>query len=221
MLKTAPLKTAPLKSIVLLAALLTVLPAAARAQASRPPLPPAGPPISDLDMANRLRDAGLKNTDYIATLELSLRSSGDLWSVMHKTNPQGLFVTVEVDGQLIKDISKNKKPKVAEAVGPGALNVKARYTRPGKRIEERCYGELTLGFQQVVFLPYGGIEGYFSCEVIPRLLPDDLFEAWKSGIAEEKTQAYYDCASTNPRGSAGFWYCIDVAGIPLPEVPVG
>lgn len=210
------------KTHLALLVLWTVLPLAAVAQgpAGPPPLPP-GPGMSDLDMANRLNQAGLKQTDYLATLELSLRNSGDLWSIMKKTAPQGLFVTVEHDGALIKDIAKSKKPKVAEAVGPGVLNIKARYTRPGKRYEERCYGELSVGFQQVVFLPYGGEDGYFSCQVLPRLLPDEVFAEWKKGIAAEKTQSYSDCASVHPRGSGGFWTCIDAAGIVLPDVPVG
>ncbi len=93
--------------------------------------------------------------------------------------------------------------------------------RPGKRIEQRCYGELAVGFQQVVFLPYGGKEGYFSCVIAPRILPDDVFEPWENGIAAEKKQAYNECASVQYRGSADFWHCIDIAGIPLPEVPVG
>ena len=58
---------------VLLVMLLTFLPGAAWSQpAGRGPLPP-GPGISNLDMANRLYQVGLKNTDYLATLELSLK----------------------------------------------------------------------------------------------------------------------------------------------------
>ena len=205
----------------LLAVLMLLAAVTAWPQSGRPPLPPLGPPISDLDLANRLKDAALANTDYLATLELSLRGSGDLWSVMKKTNPQGLFVTVEISGALVKDIAKGKKPKVAEAISPGPLNIKARHSRPGKRLEERCEGELTVGFQQVIFLPYGGHEGYFSCEIIPRLLPDDVFAQWKESIAADKAQAYSDCASVHPRGSGEFWTCIDGAGITLPEVPVG
>ena len=209
------------KKSLLLVALCILLPATAWSQASRPPLGPVGPPISDLDLANRLKQAGLQNTEYIATLELSLKTSGDLWSVMEKNYPQGLFVTVEVNENLVKNVAKGKKPKVAEAIGSGPLNIKARFTRPGKRLEERCYGELSVGFQQVVFLPYGGDEGYFSCEIVPRLLPDDVFAEWKKNIAKDKTEAYFGCAGTHPRGSADFWRCIDDAGIALPDPPVG
>lgn len=201
-------------------AFLTWLPSSAPAQEGAPPLGPAGPQISLIDLANRLYEVGLRNTEYLATLELSLRSSGDLWSVFHKSSPQGLFVTVEVEDKLIKDIAKNDKVKVAEVVGPGALEVKGRFVRPGKRVEYRCFGELTVGFQQVVFLPYGGNDGNFSCVVAPRLLPDEHYDAWVQGLPAESAQAFSDCSAVNARGSSGFWSCIDGAGIPLPDVPV-
>ncbi|MCP4251589.1 MAG: hypothetical protein GY778_31515, partial [bacterium] len=78
------------------ALVLAVLPGSVLAQVSRPgPLGPVGPPISDLDLENRLQEAAKRNSDGVATLEFSYQSSGDLWSSMKKTNPQGLFVTIE------------------------------------------------------------------------------------------------------------------------------
>ncbi len=108
------LKITHLRTIVHLVTILTLLPAAVWPQERRPPIGPAGPLISDLDLANRLYEVGLKNTAYLATLELSLKSSGDLWSVMKRSSPQGLVVTLEVNGKQVKDISKNSKFKVAE-----------------------------------------------------------------------------------------------------------
>ena len=198
---------------------LAVLPGAVLAQAPSgpPPLPPLGRPISDLDLENRLRDAQERNRDGVATLELSYQSSGDLWSSMKKTNPQGLFVTIEVNGSHVKNIAKGKKPKIQEAVPTGVLDVKARLSRPGKRLETKCFAELTVGYHQVIFLPYGGEEGYFSCQVLPRLLPDELVAEWKEGFDDEQKQAFATCASTHARGGTAYWTCIESAGIPFPQ----
>ena len=205
--------------LLMFAMALAALPDAVLAQApsGRPPLAPLGRPISDLDLENRLRDAHKRNQDGVATLELSYQSSGDLWSSMKKTNPQGLFVTVEVNGSHIKNIAKGKKPKIQEAVPAGVLDVKARLSRPGKRLETKCYTELTVGYHQVIFLPYGGETGYFSCHVLPRLLPDELVAEWKQGFDADQAQAFAACASTHARGGTGYWTCIESAGIPFPQ----
>ena len=209
------------RSLLLAALVLFVLPLAlpeaARSQEGAGPLGPLGPPISDLDMANRLKDTELRDTEALATLELTYTTSGDLKSVMVKKNPQNLFVTLELDGEQLKDIARNKKPKVKEAVQPGQLTAKGRWSRPGKRLETFCEGQLEVGFQQVVFFPYGGEDGYFGCEILPRLLPDEEFTAWKEGLPSEQSQAYYECAGVHPRGSGDFWTCIDKSGIPFPR----
>ena len=194
-----------------------LLPAAAWSQASRGPLPSLGPPTSDLDRANRLKDTDLRDIEALATLEILYRSSGDLMTRMVKKNPQNLFVTVELDGAQLKNISRNKKPKVQEAVSSGLLSAKGRWSRPGKRLEATCEKQLEVGFQQIVFLPYGGEKGFFSCEVLPRLLADERFDAWKGALVDDQAQAYHQCAGVHPRGSGNFWSCIETAGITFPE----
>lgn len=206
----------PKTAAALLLVFVVFLPATARSQSSKPPLPALGPRISDLGLETRLNEAAERNSEAIATLEFSYLSSGDLRTVMKKTNPQGLFVTVEVNGSQVKNIARNKKLKVAEAVEAGRLRVKARWSRPGKRLETECQGETAVGFQQVIFLPYGGDEGYFSCQVLPRLLPDEVVAEWKDGFEQAETEAFRSCAETLPRGSTSYWTCIESAGIPFP-----
>ncbi len=205
-------------TLIPLALLMLLVPGTLWAQASRPdPLGPVGAPISDIDLENRLREAHRRNADGIGTLELSYRGSGDLWSSMKKTNPQGLFVTIEVNGDQIKKIAKNQKPKVQEAVPTGVFDVTARLSRPGKRLVTECYTELKVGFFQVIFLPYGGREGYFSCQVLPRLLPDEMVAEWRDGFDDDQTAAFSECATAHHRGSTGYWSCIEGAGIALPQ----
>ncbi len=205
-------------SLIPLVLLLVLVPGTLLAQASRPgPLGPVGAALSDMGLEKRLNEAHKRNTDSIGTLELSYRGSGDLWSSMKKTNPQGLFVTIEVNGDQVKKIAKSQKPKVQEAVPLGVFDVKARLSRPGKRLVTECYTELKVGYFQVIFLPYGGRDAYFSCEVLPRLLPDEVVAEWRKGFDADQTQAFSECATTNPRGSTGYWTCIEGAGITLPQ----
>ena len=135
---------------------------------------------------------------------------------MQKTNPQGLFFTLEVNGSQVKNVARGKKLKVAEAVEPGELRVLAKLSRPGKRLTTDCYAEMAVGFQQVIFLPYGGEEGYFSCHILPRLLPDEVVAEWKDGFEQQEKAAFRECAETLPRGSTAYWTCIESAGIPFP-----
>ncbi len=206
-------------TLVSLALLLALAPGTLEAQSPGGPEPlgPLGRPISDLDLENRLRDAHKRNNASIGTLELSYRGSGDLWSSMKKASPQGLFVTVEVDGDQVKKIAKSEKPKVQEAVPTGVFDVKARLSRPGRRLVTECHTELDVGYFQVIFLPYGGRQGYFSCEILPRLLPDETIAEWRQGFDAGQTRAFSECASAQPRGSTGYWTCIEGAGIPLPQ----
>ncbi len=201
--------------------LLLVVPMAAWAQIPRPgakgEIGPLGPATSDLDRANRLRDTNSRDTSAIATMELTYWTSGDLKSVLVKHNPQNLFVTLEVDGEQIKELARNKKPKVQETVAPGALIAKGRWARPGKRWETYCGGNLRVGFHKVTFLPYGGEEGHFGCEITPRLLPDELFNSWKDALAGEQLTSYNDCAGVHPRGSSEFWSCIENSEVPFPQ----
>ncbi len=188
-----------------------------QSQDSRSPLGSLGPPISDLDMTNRMKDTELRDTEALATLELTYWNTGDLKSILVKKNPQNLFVTLELDGAQLKDIARNKKPKVKEAVKPGRLTAKGRWSRPGKRLETICEGQLQIGFQQVIFFPYGGEDGYFGCHVLPMLLPDEEFTAWKEALPSQQSEAYYQCAGVHPRGSGDFWNCIEESDIPLPR----
>ncbi|MEM7585661.1 MAG: hypothetical protein AAF560_19890 [Acidobacteriota bacterium] len=201
--------------------LLLVVPSAAWAQPGRPGSPgalgPLGPATSDLDRANRLRDTSLRDTSVLATMELSYRASGDLKTALIKHNPQNLFVTLEVDGEQLKKLAKNKKPKLQEAVPPGVLMAKGRWSRPGKRYETHCGGNLNVGFQKVIFFPYGGEEGFFGCEILPRLLPDKVFNGWKDNLEGEQLKGYNDCAGVHPRGSSEFWSCIENSEIPFPQ----
>ncbi len=176
-----------------------------------------GAPISDLDRLTRERDTNKRFfSKTMATLHLTYQSSGDLKSSLLKKEGHSVFMTVEVDGDLIKGIAKNKKPKVQEAVRAGPIEVKGRWARPGTRLQTKCAGELTVGFQQIVFLPYGGTDG-FSCHVETRILPDAVYDAWKDGFDLEQTGAYGACATQHPRGSTEFWTCIDQAGMPFPQ----
>jgi hypothetical protein len=135
---------------------------------------------------------------------------------MKKTNPQGLFFTLEVDGTQVKNVARGKKLKVEEAVEHGELRVLAKLSRPGRRLTAVCKADMAVGFRQVIFLPYGGDEGYFSCHILPRLLPDELVAEWKEGFEQKEKEAFRDCAETLPRGSSSYWACIESAGIPLP-----
>lgn len=194
-----------------------LVPAVALAQASPPPLPPIGDPISDIDRMTRERDANKRFfTKTMATLHLTYNGSGDLRTQLIKTELQSLFMTVQVDGKQIKGIAKNEKPKVQEAVDAGPLRVKGRWSRPGTRRETECRGELVVGFQQVVFLPYGGEHG-FSCAIEMRNLPEEVYEEWKAGLDADQSAAYYDCTTRHARGSADFWGCVDAAGVPFPQ----
>lgn len=212
-----PRKKSLLPVAVAIAAVSLSLPDVARSQASPDPLGPSGPPISDLDLANRLKDTDARDTEAIATLELTYWTSGDLKSVMVKKNPQNLFVTLELDGEQLKDVARNKKPKLRENTQAGNLFAKGRWSRPGKRLEADCQGQLRVGFQQIIFFPYGGETGHFGCEVLTRLLPDEEFTAWKEGLPADQSEAYYQCAGVHPRGSGEFWTCIDESGIPFPR----
>ena len=195
--------------------LFALLPAVALAQASPAPLPP-GAPISDIDRMMRDKDTNERfHSKTMVTLNLTYTSAGDLKSSLIKTEAHSLFMTVEVNGKQVKRIASSKKPKVQEAVEAGPIHVTGRWARPGIRRETKCKGELTVGFQQIVFLPYGGVDG-FSCHVEMRNLPEEVYEGWKAGFDADQTSAYGNCASRFPRGSAEFWSCIDGAGIPFP-----
>jgi hypothetical protein len=195
---------------------LALNPTAAYSQASKPPLAPLGPRTSDLNMTTRLNEAAERNRDSIGTLLFSYLGSGDFRTVMKKTNPQGLFFTLEVDGTQVKNVARGKKLKVEEAVEHGELRVLAKLSRPGRRLTAVCKVDMAVGFRQVIFLPYGGDEGYFSCHILPRLLPDELVAEWKEGFEQKEKEAFRDCAETLPRGSSSYWACIESAGIPLP-----
>ena len=207
----------PKPRTVLICLLSALVPAVALAQASPPPLAPLGPATSDIDRLTRERDTNKKFFNKtMATLNLTYSSSGDLTSSLIKTELHSLFMTVEVNGKQLKGLAKNEKPKVQEAVEAGKLNVKGRWSRPGIRRVTECEGELAVGFQQIVFLPYGDVHG-FSCHVEPRNLPEEVYEEWQAGLDAEQAGAFQDCASQSPRGTAEFWSCIDGAGVPFPQ----
>ena len=160
-----------LRAVVAVAATLLFVslalnPIAAYSQASKPPLAPLGPRTSDLNMTTRLNEAAERNRDSIGTLLFSYLGSGDFRTVMKKTNPQGLFFTLEVDGTQVKNVARGKKLKVEEAVEHGELRVLAKLSRPGRRLSAVCKADMAVGFRQVIFLPYGGEEGYFSCHIL-------------------------------------------------------
>ncbi len=201
---------------LLLCTLLALMPAVAFGQAARGELA-TGARISDLDRMTRDRDANERFfSKTMATLNLTYQSSGDLRSSLIKTELHSLFMTVEVNGELVKGIAKSKKPKVQEAIKAGPLNVKGRWARPGTRRETECMGELTVGFQQIAFLPYGGDDG-FSCHVEVRILPKEVYEEWRATFDSEQVGAYVNCVTEHTRGSTEFWNCIDSAGIPFPR----
>ena len=192
-----------------------LLPAVAAAQASPPPLQSVGKPPSELRRLNRDL-ANQESARRVATLNLTYRGSGDLTSSLVRAEMQSLFVTVEINGEKVKGIAKNKKPKVREAVQAGPVSVIGRWAKPGKRHETRCQGELVVGLQQVVFLPYGGPDG-FSCRVEMRELSDEDYTEWKVSLDPDQAAAYSRCASQCAPGSAEFWSCIDGAGVPFPK----
>ncbi len=201
---------------ILFCALSALVPAVTLAQASPEPAS-AGPPISSIDRLTRDRDTKKQFfSNTMVTLNLTYKSSGDLRSSLIKTEAHNLFMTVEVNGQQIKGIAKSKKPKVQEAVKAGPMNVKGRWARPGTRLETKCSGELTVGFQQIAFLPYGGKDG-FSCYVEKRTLAEEVYEEWKAAFDPEQKGAHGNCATQHARGSTEFWSCIEGAGIPFPE----
>ena len=197
--------------------LLALLPAIALAQASpSPPTGTLGGPISDMSRMTRQRDTNEQyHSNTMATLNLTFNSSGDLKSSLIKNEGHSLFTTVEINGALIKRIAKSEKPKVQEAVKPGPIDVKVRWARPGKRTNARCTGELVVGFQQIVVLPYGGVDG-LSCHVEMRSLPQEVYDQWKAGLDADQAEARDVCGSQHSRGSADFWLCIDSAGVPFP-----
>lgn len=200
---------------LLLFAVLLLIPAVALAQASPAPLNPLGGPISDIDRMMREKDTNERfHNQALLTLNLSYNSAGDLRSTLTKSGLHSVFMTLEVDETLIKKIAKSKKPKVQEAVKPGQINVKGRWARPGTQLKTKCIGELTVGFHQVVFLPYGG-EG-FTCVVEPRNLPKEVWTEWQAGFTDAQKGSYNQCVSKNPNGGGGFWTCIEGAGIALP-----
>ena len=192
-----------------------LVPAIAFSQASPPPLGSVGKPASELRRLNRDLAAS-ESARTIATLNLTYRSSGDLTSSLVRAEMQSLFVTVEIDGEKIKGVAKNKKPKVREAVQAGPMSVIGRWAKPGKRHETSCRGELVVGLQQVVFLPYGGTDG-LSCRVQMRELSDEVYAEWKASFDPDQAAAYSRCASRHAPGSAEFWSCIDSAGVPFPK----
>jgi hypothetical protein len=165
---------------------------------------------------NRERDALSRRTDALATLLLSYRSSGELTSSLEKTSPQSLVVRVTVGGTQVKSLAKGSKPKVAKGVEPGPIKLEATWSRPGTRLKTTCEAELQVGFQEVLIVPYGGSDG-FSCEVMPRLLPDDLFEEWKNTLEIYQARAAAECSQSDEAEGVGFWTCIEQAGIPLPQ----
>ncbi len=204
--------------VLSMALLITWIPAAAAlAQAPSPgPLGGVGRPISDLNKMIRERDTAERfHSDTMVTLNLTYNSSGDLKSSLIKHEGHSVFMTLEVNGDQIKRIAKTEKPKVQEAVEPGPMDVTGRWARPGTRLRTRCTGELTVGFQQIVFLPYGGVDG-FSCHIEMRNLPDEVYEEWKAGLDADQTEATSVCGSQHPRGSADYWKCIDGSGVPFP-----
>jgi hypothetical protein len=208
-------RTVAALAATLLFAGLALIPVATYSQDRRGPLPALGPRTSDLNMTVRLNEAAERNKDSIGTLLFSYLSSGDLRTIMQKTSPQGLFFALEVNGKQVKKVARGKKLKVEEAVEAGELRVLAKLSRPGKRLSAECSADMAVGFQQVIFLPYGGDEG-FSCYVLPRLLPDELVAEWKDGFEQKEKEAFRDCAETLPRGSSSYWACIESAGIPFP-----
>ncbi len=201
---------------LLLCALLILVPAVAFAQASPAPLGSIGGPISDMDRMMREKDTNERFFNKaMVTLNLSYNGSGDLRSSLIKHEGHSVFTTLQVNGKHIKGIAKSKKPKIQEAVAAGPLNVTGRWARPGTRLATKCIGELTVGFQQIIFLPFGGIDD-FSCHVQIRILPEEVYSEWKAAFDPDQSGAYSQCASKHPRGSTEFWSCIDGAGIPFP-----
>ncbi len=200
---------------LLLFTLSALIPAIALAQASPSP-EPAVAGISSLDRLTRDRDTKEQFfTKTMATLNLTYNGSGDLTSSLIKTELHSLFMTVEINGELIKRVAKSNKPKVQEAVKAGPLSVKGRWARPGTRRQTKCMGELSVGFQQVVFLPYGGKDG-FSCHIETRNLEQEVYDRWTTTFDLEQKAAYGACTTQQTRGTTEFWSCIDNAGIPFP-----
>ena len=186
-------------------------------QSTPPPDPGIGPPpISDIDRLNRQYETLKGRTDTMATLLLSYKSTGELTSSLEKSNPQGLFVRAAVNGTPIKKLAKSGKPTIAEGIEPGPMEVEATWSRPGTRLKTKCEGLLQVGFQQAVIVPYGGTDN-FSCEIMPRLLPDETFKGWKSTLQADEARLLADCSSSEAMGSPGFWDCVDRAGLPLPS----
>ena len=192
-----------------------LIPAVASAQASPPPLQSIGKPPSELRRLNRDLE-NQQSARMVATLNLTYRSSGDLTSSLVRAEMQSIFVTVEINGEKLKGIAKNKKPKVREAVQAGPMSVIGRWAKPGKRHETSCHGELVVGLQQVLFLPWGGADG-LSCRVEMRELADEVYTEWKASLDPDQAAAYSRCASQYAPGSAEFWSCIDGAGVPFPK----
>ncbi len=203
-----------LKNLLLLS-LLTLMPAAALAQASQSPLATDGP-ISDMDRMMREKDTDERFFNRaMVTLNMSYNGSGDLRSSLIKHEGHSVFMTVQVNGKQVKGIAKSKKPKIQEAVAAGPIHVTGRWARPGTQRRTKCDGDLTVGFHNIVFVPFGGIDD-FSCFVTIRILPDEVYDEWKADFDTDQTNAYGECASQHPRGGTEFWTCIDGAGIPLP-----
>ena len=198
-------------------AILLALSASAGFSQSTPPVDPGiGPgPISDIDRLSRQRDALLRRTDTMARLLLSYRGSGELTSSLEKTNPQGLFVRAAVNGTPIKKLAKSGKPKVVTGIEPGLLEVEATWSRPGTRFKTKCEASLQVGFHQAVILPYGGTDN-FSCQVSPRLLSEEVLEAWKSDLKGDEVSLLANCSGSEAMGSPEFWDCVDRAGLPFP-----
>lgn len=206
MSKPIPASSPPGITNLLLACLLALSAGAAHAQ------PPAA---STIDRISRERDALNRRTDVMARLRLTYRSSGELTSTFEKMNPQSLYLRAEVDGAPLKKIAKGKKPKVAEGVQQGVLWVEATWTRPGTRFRAECQTDLQVGFQEVLILPYGGTDN-FKCEIVTRLVPEQVFEEWSRGLGAEEAIALADCSGRHVSGSAGFWACVDGAGLSFP-----
>ena len=202
---------------LLLCTLLLLFPTIALAQASQSPLS-TDAPISDMDRMMREKDTAERFFNKaLVTLNLSYNGAGDLRSSLIKHEGNSVFVTVEVNGKLVKGIAKSKKPKVQEAVEAGPIHVTGRWARPGTRLGTKCKGELTVGFHEIFFLPFGGIDD-FTCHVRMRLLSEEVYNEWQTSFDADQTTAYGECVGQHPRGGSEFWTCIDKAGIPFPAV---
>ena len=96
------------------------------------------------------------------------------------------------------------------------MEVLARWNRPGTKLQAECLAQLKVGVQEILFLPYGGAEG-FSCEVVPRLLAPEEVETWTQRLEEDQIVAFEECEAAHQTGGDAFWACVDGAGLPFPQ----